>query len=93
MSNTRQDIAVRFHKIRDVESCDGIKTTFVNDSLGRPYHLHRAEWSASLSTAVLARFKCELEVLSELDCESLLTPSEVQFTKNGCWEQNFQLSL
>ena len=76
---------MRFHKIRDVESCDGIKTTFVNDSLGRPYHLHRAEWSASLSPAVLARFKCELEVLSELDCESLLTPSEVQFTKNGCW--------
>lgn len=85
MSNTRQDIQVRFHKIRDVESCDGIKTTFVNDSLGRPYHLHRAEWSASLSPAVLARFKCELKVLSELDCESLLTPSEVQFTKNGCW--------
>ena len=85
MSDSTPDINVRFHKIRDVESCDAIETTFVNDSLGRPYHLHRAEWSAGLSPAVLARFRCELEVLSKLECDSLLTPSEVEFTKNGCW--------
>ena len=85
MSDSTPDIQVRFHKIRDVESCDGIETTFVNDSLGRPFHLHRAEWSANLPSAVLARFRCELEVLKELECEALLTPSEIQFTKNGCW--------